>query len=219
MAIILQGRIYIYVLVSSKYNFLFVHVPKTGGTSIVRSLSRCRSNRLFRNPKHQPPYQHRSVQHLSTLFDPDVFDSLFKFAFVRNPWSYVASFYLYTKRHRRLLDRDISFADWLTMDPSVPRSTFQNKYCSHTVPITHTPQLSFLKLDGKIVMDYIGRFENLLDDFQTVVEKLSINEVRPLQQLNVAPTSYDYREMYDNRTHDHVALYFAEDINYFNYKF
>jgi len=66
-------------------NCIFVHIPKTGGVSIATALF----GRRFGG--------HRTLRQFQLLYDRDRIDSMFKFAFVRDPWSRLASAWTFLK--------------------------------------------------------------------------------------------------------------------------
>ena len=89
------------MLLSIEKRFLFVHVPKTGGTSVAKALdpwvvhppltpwNKLLSRfRLQRDPAKVRLRVHGSLADAYAQLPQEFADSLFKFAFVRNPFSF-----------------------------------------------------------------------------------------------------------------------------------
>ncbi|MEW8091412.1 MAG: sulfotransferase family 2 domain-containing protein, partial [Candidatus Thiodiazotropha endolucinida] len=159
------------MLLSVKYNFLFVHIAKTGGTSVRAALQSLR----WRDPWYYPMFVCSRLSHLSghrlgskfprhsrivaakEMLPEPFFKQLFKFAIVRNPWDLQVSSYHHIRRERPHLIAHIDdfgqFMHW-KLDPERP-------YQYH-VDTSIQSQLDYLiDLEGKVLVDFIGHYENL----------------------------------------------------------
>ncbi len=216
------------MLLSVKYNFLFVHIAKTGGTSVRAALAPLR----WRDPMYIPQFiasrlshatghriasklpRHARIIAAKEMLPHELFDKLFKFAFVRNPWDLQVSSWHHLKRERPQLVEHVpdfeSFIRW-KLDPERP-------YQYH-VDTSIELQTDYLKdLDGTILVDFIGKYENLLDDYEEACRRIGIKPP-PLPHKREAKDRQDYRNYYSEELADMVAAYFEPDIEAFEYVF
>ena len=77
-------------------------------------------------------------------------------------------------------------------------------------------QRSFLYRGDKPMVDFIGRYESLNDDFIKVCQRVRIAAVLP--SINVS-NSTPYQEFYDRKTRELVESAFRDDIKTFGYRF
>jgi len=92
-----------------------------------------------------------------------------------------------------------------------------------------TLQYSYISVGGKVVVDFVGRFENLQEDFDKVCDKIGIPRKKlphknSSKYLKNAEGIWElerkhYTEYYDDETKDIVSERYAKDIEYFGYKF
>ncbi len=214
---------------SLKYNFLFVHLAKTGGTSIRAALARYRwrdparlslfiASRLSAVNHHRLgikiPRHARAIA-AQEMLPADVFSRLFKFAFVRNPWDLQVSSYHHIKRERP--DLLIGIPDF----PAFVRYKLNpDRPAQYHLDASSRLQTSCLiDLEGNQIVDFVGRYERLAEDFATVCQYIGISP-KPLgQHRRATERSSDYRSYYDSATAEYVAEYFSRDIRVFEYDF
>jgi hypothetical protein len=161
------------------YPWLFLHIPKTGGTSVRTALG-----------------MGTIPHHVTALWlwqeCPEAF-SKFSFAFVRNPWDRMVS-YFYYQRER----------DW------EKPGRFDR--------VEMVQQVDFIFDEaGQPLVDFVGRYENLAEDFDTICGHIGI-PTPPLQHLNRSEHRH-YRECYDEEAMQFVIDHFADDIKRFGYSF
>jgi len=214
------------MLVSESHRFIFVHVQKTAGTSItevLRPLSLAPSAGriarlgsdlgLVRDWRRYHFRKHAPLRRAERVLPPEVFASFYKFAFVRNPWDKVVSHYHYRVRTNRtgIADEGLSFRDW------VLRSYGERDHRYHDEPKMFMPQVYWVgDAQGRCIIDFVGRFERLSEDFAEVCRRIGVDASLP----HVKTTSHaHYRESYDDETRAVVAERFAPDLAEYGYTF
>lgn len=205
------------MIVAENPKFIFVHVYKTGGTSIKRSLRRYAmqpgqefANFFFKRlgirqfgPTYYP--DHFSASDLIEQIGQQKFKSYFSFGFVRNPWSWEVSTYKYILKNRKHPDhqRVSSFHDF-------------REYLHWRCDGRFQLQQDFLYHDGKQVVDFVGRFEHLERDFQEICLRLNLSHRLPA--LNQSG-GRGFRRYYTSDLIEMVRSTYRPDIEEFGYRF
>lgn len=216
------------MLLSHRYQFLFVHIAKTGGSSVRTALQRYR----WRDPYYLPQWiaskmsslaghelgiklpRHCKIITGQEMLPREFFDALFKFTFVRNPWDLQVSSYHHIRRERpHLMLPDESFEQFLR------RKLDADRPWQYHIDTSITLQSDYLvDLHGKVLVDYIGRYETLQDDFNSCCDRIGLPR-QTLPHRRKAEDRQRYREYYDDSTRALVAEHFARDIELLGYEF
>ena len=186
-------------MINHKHKFIFIHVPRTGGSSIE---SQFNYNEGREKNKHWTLYDWQN--HL----DQEVFNDYFKFTFIRNPWDIVISNYVSTwyndKKHGGAIGK---------------RSGKSLEYFLRhfTLPI-HQHGDSFFDFFDPEKIDFIGKFENRKQDLGFISNKIEY-EISSGIHIRKNFKQKHYTKYYDDETRQIVAERYAKDIEYFGYKF
>jgi hypothetical protein len=151
----------------------------------------------------------------SKLYDYENFgasiDSLFTFAFVRNPWDLVISEIFYFKTNKIPL---FSAPDIKKNIDTLVR--FRGEIWGHTFE----PQSAYLKdLTGELAIDFVGDFKNLERDFFSACDRLGLARPKLRHHFNNRKDRKNYTCYYDEESRGWVASRFQEDIVTFGFQF
>lgn len=174
---------------------VFVHIPKTGGTSIRRG--------VWGN-KYEGPFFGEF---------PERWDGLFRFAFVRHPLERMISAWNMVRSTQDDPPSIEAFVD-IVMDDEVPfgptRRTEEERIRHHTLPQTHP----FNCLDR---VDFIGRHETFAQDFSKVAERLGVSD-RKLPHMYAAQRKARWEDVLKGETLGRCMDYYQEDFELLEYK-
>ncbi len=221
-------------MISKEHKCIFIHNFKTGGTSIERKLGHF--DELKRDVQ-----DHRTIKDIELIFDknyhlkkclyalkigkpkssysffknltnPEIskkeYKNYYKFSFVRNPWARLFSWYrnvMKDESHRQAYNiKDLEYPFLKFLQEKVHHSTFSQWHF-----ITNKK--------GDIPLDFIGRFENLQDDFNIVCNELNIDDTILPKLLF---RQYDhYTNHYTPETIDFINKNYKKEIDYFKFEF
>jgi hypothetical protein len=211
------------MLLSLEKNFIFIHVPKTAGTSVTRALrpwslkpQRTQWRRLLSHlPVREKPQnaflrQHDKASWVKHKLPAEIYDRACKFAVVRNPFELAVSTYYFRRDYlsgrRRNRARVLDFKTFL-------------RYLERKNRLVRVDQTSWISdRHGNLIINEVLRFETLTDQFNALVEQLGLPGEVKLPRANVnAP--YDYRAVYDDEAESIVRRLYFRDFERFSYEF
>ena len=210
------------MILSHSHQFIFVHLYKTGGTSIRRCLEKYDAaykirhwakSKLSSKPVFNSPiaHKHATAQTIRETVGAEVFDRYFSFCVVRNPWAWQVSLYHYVLQNpshnqHQLFKQFRGFDDYLSWR------------CDGNVQL----QKHYLvDQQGRQIVKFIGRMENLTQDFKTICETVGLDSLKlPHLNQSVAPSKRkQYQTFYNSDTQAMLAEAFRADIDFLGYEF
>ena len=228
------------MIISHKHKFIFLKTRKTASTSTefalneicgpddivtpVTSNERNRTGLGPRNYHYRPPLlstewpnlisryvrngempldynQHMHGWRVKRRVGAKIWNSYFKFAFDRNPW-----------------DREVS---WYSHHLSVARFTGSFKEHLNRLPTHKVGNFEIYSCNGKVAVDFVGRYENLETDLAYVMQQIGVECRLQLGNSNShrRDRSKPYQEWYDEESRELIRRTYQREIELLNYSF
>ena len=215
------------MILSRGRGYLFLHIPKTGGTALTLALearamkddiligdtpkARARRGRLKNLPVKGRLWKHSTLADLDGLVTGAELDSLFLVTLIRNPW-----------------DRMVSYYHWLRAqgfdNPSVALAKTVDfaAFLAHpltTAAFTAWPYPAYLRdAAGQERPALYARLEHLEQDLAPFEAHLGFR-LTPLPRANDSARGRDWRPYYSDADAARLAELCAPDIARFGYRF
>lgn len=192
-------------MINCKNKFIFIHIPKTAGSSIKSQLISAGFYNSFNKKDINAlnMHEHPSIEDCKNVLTPLEYKNFFKFTCVRNPWDLNISLFFYVKSQ---------ISHWLFRDA-------QNGFLNFLKKREQSGALHFnqIKINNNIEVDFVMRFENLQSDFNLVCDKINIARHK-LPHKNFSKHK-NYQNYYNEEGKDIIFRNYQEDIDRFEYKF
>lgn len=205
------------MIISHRHRFIFIAVPRTATHAVRAALQPHLADddweqKLLHGEKRIPipeiaalKHGHVSCRQIKPCLDGEVWNSYFKFAFVRNPYDrFISACFFLNRRNPGFRGREIR-----TMKQLLAREDFRRRILVQPQAVLLTDD------DNRIGVDYIGRFETLQESFDDICERIGI----PATTLSNRNTSHhrDYRDYYDRELRQAVTDLYRDDLELFGY--
>jgi hypothetical protein len=234
------------MIVSHKHRFIFIKTTKTAGTSIEISLSRfCGPDDIITpisaqdeairreldlHPQNYENYQrtlepleyrlgdiktlitegkiptvttnfwnHIPARKIKRGLNPSIWNNYYKFCFVRNPWDRAVSRYYWNQEKTGEAE---------SLDDSLKNNDPNSNYDIYTIK-------------DRIAVDYVAKFENLIDELNFICQKLNIpfDGWLPRAKGNVRKDKRHYSELLNDEQAEYIRQKCQQEIQWFNYQF
>ncbi len=210
---------------------IYIHIPKTGGSSIRSSLNQNYNLIYNASKKNLKEMGYANFKENFENFQFNINDfkdhlpyqlikkkkfelNKYRFTFVRNPFSRLVSLYfecIANKLHLEGINtnKNISFEDFVQI--------ITNKSYWFTIPM-----IDFIGEENINEINFIGKFENFENDIFKLKKKINI-KIKHHNFNNSVKSKFkfsDYRSYYSNdKLIDKVYNYYEKDFKRFNYNF
>lgn len=204
--------------INPEHKVLFIHIPKTAGSSIEIFFQMQREERYYcSRPRHLIDTVKYAPQHFTGRIMKERFphfDSYFKFCFVRNPYDRVLSEYYFMHRRKGIefFNDPTNFKRWVFSYLNKEGKKFMNCYC-HKIE-----QYRFVyDEDGNQIIDFIGKFENLQEDFTKLLDIIGYTGEKTLVKSQTAKFKKN-ENLLTYPVRERIREVYYEDFKLFNYE-
>lgn len=194
--------------------FWYVDIPRTSSTALRLAFYR-RYGRLFGKPSNSqgigsgliPP--HVPARELRDQLGAELWDGLYTFSIIRNPFERVLSLYQFLRANGKLAG--LSFTDYVRQLSSSEDFDYHGHYLSNFGYLTD--------VGGRLLVREVFRYENRAADIAVIAERTRCPELLQRTRRVYETGADEYRHRYDAETRHRVEQLFADDLREFGYSF
>ena len=229
------------MIVSHRHKFIFLKTRKTAGTSIevalsrlcgemdiitpigredeavrqqlgyrgpqnytipVRRYGRREWRRLLADGRRTAFYNHIPAHEARPFLSPRIWNSYYKFCFERNPWDRIVSAYFFRR--------------YQTNDAALTFQSFLDQQRPHVLS-----NYGIYAIEGRVAVDFVGRYERLVEDLQKALAYVGITEpiVLPRLKASARTDKRPYREIITPEQRRFIEERCHAEIELLHYRF
>ena len=194
-------------MICHKHKCIFVHIPRTAGTSVEQAIRPDWSWESFKEEKHILASTAKTIY-------KEYWDDYFKFSFIRNPWDRMVSMSKYSYFYGcEINNGKLDVSDYKKKFPQIEIDSRSKSVADKYSPISNAVYLNILNEE----LDFIGRFEKLQEDYNKVCS--TIGCTNKLGHKEQGEEKANYTKFYTEDVKKVVGEVYKKDIEYFGYEF
>lgn len=197
-----------------KHGIWFVDIPRTSTTSIRAELA----------SRYGPVYQkaggpgsfpsHITALEMRSQLGKLVWNRIFKFTIVRNPYSRHLSYYLWGRANGYF--KTISYPDFV-LDLREQALGRESRFSWHGPWYSNLDYIT--DEHGELIVDSVIKFENRENELATVAKRIGLKELGTTHVNKHTPIEKHYSEYYDAQSIEIIAELYQRDLEWFGYEF
>lgn len=201
--------------------FWFIDIPRTSSSSIRIELGRHfgpiygKSNiveKEFATTQIVP--DHLTAKEMQLYLGKHIWDRIFTFTIIRNPWARVYSMFNY-RRMKGKLPHHWTFRDYVHALSNAGPGTKYFTFYGHRYGVSEY----ILDNDGNIIVEYIARYENRAQDIKNISSRINYGNLGKILLQGTDEDTGNYKKLYDDETKEIVEKLYHRDIELFGYEF
>ncbi len=215
------------MIISRARRFIFVHIPKTGGTALSLALearaarddiligdtpkARARKRRLAGVASAGRLWKHATLADIDGLVTPDEVATFYTLTLVRNPWDRMVSYYHWL-RGQAFAHPAVGLAKLLNFSDFLKNAQIQTALAMWPYP-------AYMRdAQGVERASLYARLEHVEDDLAPFEAHLGFR-VTPLARQNESRRDRDWRGYYSDADAALIGRLCADDVQRFGYQF
>ncbi|MAG56340.1 MAG: hypothetical protein CMJ83_08630 [Planctomycetes bacterium] len=196
-----------------EHRAIYVAIQKVASSSLLKVAAQLLGLDMGKRGPHGTFHDHPWIQKDALRG----YEGHWKFSFVRNPWDRLVSC------HASKIEGSFhhGFERFRALAPGMPFDAFARAIVdipdSVTDPHLRSQYCFITDADGELLVDFVGRFERLAEDFRQVCDRIGAGDVALPHEKKTRRR--DYRGYYSPELIEIVGERYAADIDRFGYAF
>ncbi|MFW6130169.1 MAG: sulfotransferase family 2 domain-containing protein [Atribacterota bacterium] len=190
-------------MIIKKKRIIFIHINRTGGSSIDSILSSFFNIDIFK--------RHQSVQEIIERMGISDYRKFYTFTIVRNPWDRLVSKYLWSLQCTKTLNNKTTFKYYVNNISFFRKKERRKRFDAFW------DQLSWITHKDEIVVNDVFRFENFRSNAKKIFNKIGVKKYHIPHKKKTNRKHYSL--YYNDDIKKKVSELYRRDIDYFDYQF
>jgi hypothetical protein len=204
----------------TKYLFWYVDIPRTSSSSVRVELGTRfgaaygKRNLIEKNHATTSILANHIPARIMRKYTGELlWNRMFKFSLIRNPWDRMLSIYNYRIRIGNIPET-LSFHDYIV---ELARSRGAGIFKYHGFYLSNSEYI--LGEQDEMLIDYVGKFETREEDLKKIAARIGCPELGNIKLQTGRINDLHYSHFYDDSTMRIIAELYAKDLENFNYTF
>ena len=211
------------MIISHKYKFIFIAIPKSASQYIRRMFRPYLGSKdqeicaLFERLKSDQYPQLNGVGHISAkrikeAVGDKIWNTYYKFAFIRDPYERIVS--IFSFRRRKYMKSLEAKGDTQLINKIYENKPFASMYYTGGIQrfFKHTQSHWIYDDEDNLMIDYIGSMNSLHEDLKFIFNKVGLPEYNEKDKINDSRIIKNYTSYYDKTFNSLIANDFKQDI-------